>query len=56
MLKEIVWFTIGFVVGKLTEDTETVKKIEEGARKCVKTVKEQFGGKDERREILFRKF
>jgi hypothetical protein len=57
MLEEIIWFAIGFVMGRWTSESESVRKVQKMAQKCTDVVKEEFKGKKgERNEILFRRF
>ncbi len=46
MLKKIVWFTIGYTVAKVTERTESGKKIKSVLQKLKEVIKEEFRKKD----------
>ena len=46
MLKQIVWFTIGYSVAKVTEHTPSGKKIKGVLQKLKEVIKEEFREKD----------
>jgi hypothetical protein len=65
VLKEIIWFTLGFAIGKQAMTPEVKSAVSKGTEKLAEMaqqradyIKEKLGqsNKDQRNEILFRKF